>query len=664
MPLRSNGRCRGPAGRRSAGRRPARRAPPGGPGPAAAAAPASACGPDSSRDSVLTEMPVAAASSARRELALAAQRPQPRADRRRARRRSARRRLCHTGNGTCRSRLTVRADSGRHDDETIRRGGDRWRRRRAERGLALARSRRGAGGRRGRAAQRPGRAVHNYLGREGTPPAELLADRPRRGGRATAATVVDGRVDRGRAGGRRPSASTLDGRPSVRARRLLVTTGLSTSCPTCPGWPSGGAATCCTARTATAGRCATRRSASSRPARWPCTRRCCSGSGARDVVLFRHTGPALAPEEAEQLAARGVRGRRRRGGRAGGGRRPAHRGPAGRRRGRAAVGARRGAAVHRPRRRAGVARARAGRPGDGGARRRQRTCRPTRPGPPPCPACGWRATSPTCARRWSSPPPRAAGRRHDQRRPGRRGHPRWPSTAHRSRGSMSAYDEESYEELYRSTPALWSGRPNRQLVVEATDLPPGTGTGRRLRRGRRRPVARRARLAGHRGRLLDRRAGAGRRAGRRGRGSPTGSSGCTPTCAVDAAGGPLRPGDGALHARGLGRPRGAVPPARRRGRARRHPARRRPPARRGRGATATSTARARGAAPARPRGVLHRRGRRGGARPRGVARRRHRDPGPRPGGRRADGQPGAGHRARRAAAGQERGRPRSASAAR
>jgi SAM-dependent methyltransferase len=35
-------------------------------------------------------------------------------------------------------------------------------------------------------------------------------------------------------------------------------------------------------------------------------------------------------------------------------------------------------------------------------------------------------------------------------------------------------DRETYDELYRSAPALWSGRPNRQLVVEATDLPPGT----------------------------------------------------------------------------------------------------------------------------------------------------------------------------------------------
>ncbi len=38
---------------------------------------------------------------------------------------------------------------------------------------------------------------------------------------------------------------------------------------------------------------------------------------------------------------------------------------------------------------------------------------------------------------------------------------------------MSAADRESYDALYRSAPALWSGRPNRQLVVEAGALPPG-----------------------------------------------------------------------------------------------------------------------------------------------------------------------------------------------
>lgn len=39
---------------------------------------------------------------------------------------------------------------------------------------------------------------------------------------------------------------------------------------------------------------------------------------------------------------------------------------------------------------------------------------------------------------------------------------------------MRAVDRESYDEMYRSTPAVWSGRPNRQLVVEGSDLAPGT----------------------------------------------------------------------------------------------------------------------------------------------------------------------------------------------
>ena len=39
---------------------------------------------------------------------------------------------------------------------------------------------------------------------------------------------------------------------------------------------------------------------------------------------------------------------------------------------------------------------------------------------------------------------------------------------------MSAFDRQTYDELYRSAPAVWSGRPNRQLVAEADALPPGT----------------------------------------------------------------------------------------------------------------------------------------------------------------------------------------------
>ena len=37
-----------------------------------------------------------------------------------------------------------------------------------------------------------------------------------------------------------------------------------------------------------------------------------------------------------------------------------------------------------------------------------------------------------------------------------------------------ATTRESYDELYRSAPAVWTGRPNGQLVTEAGDLAPGT----------------------------------------------------------------------------------------------------------------------------------------------------------------------------------------------
>jgi SAM-dependent methyltransferase len=39
---------------------------------------------------------------------------------------------------------------------------------------------------------------------------------------------------------------------------------------------------------------------------------------------------------------------------------------------------------------------------------------------------------------------------------------------------MSMFDQEWFEERYRSAPALWSGQPNPQLVAEVAALPPGT----------------------------------------------------------------------------------------------------------------------------------------------------------------------------------------------
>jgi thioredoxin reductase len=150
----------------------------------------------------------------------------------------------------------------------------------------------------------PAGHIHNYLGREGTPPSQLLAD-----GRAEVTgyggEVVSGRVtgaERLDGGGFRVALD--DGRTLV-ARRLLVTTGLVDElpdlpgvrdlwgtdvlhCPYCHGWevrdqaigvlggPMG----------------------LHQALLW---RQCCD-----DVTLFPHTGPVLTADEREQLAARGV----------------------------------------------------------------------------------------------------------------------------------------------------------------------------------------------------------------------------------------------------------------------------------------------------------------------------------------------------------------------
>ncbi|WP_431896518.1 FAD-dependent oxidoreductase [Micromonospora haikouensis] len=79
----------------------------------------------------------------------------------------------------------------------------------------------------------PAGHVHNYLGREGTPPAELVAagrdEVTRYGGE-----IVAGRVE---AAAREDTGFvvTLDGGREVRARRLLVATGLVDELPDLPG---------------------------------------------------------------------------------------------------------------------------------------------------------------------------------------------------------------------------------------------------------------------------------------------------------------------------------------------------------------------------------------------------------------------------------------------
>ena len=152
----------------------------------------------------------------------------------------------------------------------------------------------------------PADAMHNYLGREGARPTDLLAD-----GRAEltgyGGEVLDGVVT----GARREDDGTfrvaLEGGREVSARRLLVATGLVDElpdlpgladrwgrdvlhCPYCHGWE---------VRDQPIGILATGPNAMHQALLF---RQLSS-----DVVFFRHTGPDLAPEQVEQLTALGVR---------------------------------------------------------------------------------------------------------------------------------------------------------------------------------------------------------------------------------------------------------------------------------------------------------------------------------------------------------------------
>ncbi|MFW3172788.1 NAD(P)/FAD-dependent oxidoreductase [Geodermatophilus sp. CPCC 206100] len=152
----------------------------------------------------------------------------------------------------------------------------------------------------------PASGVHNYLGREGARPADLLAD-----GRAELAgyggEVLDGVVTAARRADDGTFRVVLDGGREVSARRLLVTTGLVDElpelpglaqrwgrdvlhCPYCHGWE---------VRDQAIGVLATGPNAVHQALLFR--------QLSEDVVFFRHTGPGLAPEQAEQLTALGVR---------------------------------------------------------------------------------------------------------------------------------------------------------------------------------------------------------------------------------------------------------------------------------------------------------------------------------------------------------------------
>jgi thioredoxin reductase len=155
----------------------------------------------------------------------------------------------------------------------------------------------------------PAHGVHNYLAREGVPPADLLAA-GREEVRGYGGQVVEGTV----AAVRRASgpdedpafAVHLDDGRAVRARRLLVSTGLVDElppvpgvaerwgrdvlhCPYCHGWEVRGTAI---------GVLATGPLALHQALLWR--------QLSDDVTLFTHTAEDPRDEEAEQLAARGI----------------------------------------------------------------------------------------------------------------------------------------------------------------------------------------------------------------------------------------------------------------------------------------------------------------------------------------------------------------------
>ncbi|MFB7403625.1 NAD(P)/FAD-dependent oxidoreductase [Streptomyces rubiginosohelvolus] len=156
----------------------------------------------------------------------------------------------------------------------------------------------------------PASHVHNYLGRESTPPGELLAI-----GRGEAAgygaEIVEGRVasaerlPEGGEGEQGFRVVTEDGR-SVEARRLLVTTGLVDELPPVPGLAArwGREVLHCPychgheVADRPIGVLATGPLAVHQALMWR--------QWSDDVTLFLHTGPEPTEEEYEQLAARGV----------------------------------------------------------------------------------------------------------------------------------------------------------------------------------------------------------------------------------------------------------------------------------------------------------------------------------------------------------------------
>ncbi|WP_299038396.1 NAD(P)/FAD-dependent oxidoreductase [uncultured Pseudokineococcus sp.] len=156
----------------------------------------------------------------------------------------------------------------------------------------------------------PADGVHNYLGREGTPPRELVAI-GRAEVEAYGGTVLTGtartaeRLGDGGPGAARFRVGLDDGR-SVLARRLLVTTGAVDVLPDVPGLAERWGRDLlhcpfCHGREVAdrvVGVLSTSAFGVEQALMW-------RGWSER-VVLLQHTGPAPSPEQAERMAARGV----------------------------------------------------------------------------------------------------------------------------------------------------------------------------------------------------------------------------------------------------------------------------------------------------------------------------------------------------------------------
>ncbi|GAA4657571.1 NAD(P)/FAD-dependent oxidoreductase [Amycolatopsis dongchuanensis] len=152
----------------------------------------------------------------------------------------------------------------------------------------------------------PAGHIHNYLGREGTPPRELLTI-----GREEVAgyggEFADAKVTAAEALSHNHFRVTLDTGQAVVARRLLITTGLVDElpaipgvaerfgddvlhCPYCHGWE---------VRDQAVGVIASGPAAVHQALLWR--------QWTRDLVLFRHTAADFGDEAREQLAARDIR---------------------------------------------------------------------------------------------------------------------------------------------------------------------------------------------------------------------------------------------------------------------------------------------------------------------------------------------------------------------